>query len=262
MDTKWTSSSAGNQAISSSPARFRPLHLLRRDSGELYVGEPSCCVFNVHLQFEEFHRLNRLMNSPESTDELAGEDEVAGISPEKMKWPDYRLSWSKTWAVTSDRAVCHSSQRTQVQTLSEEITTASSATQIPIKGVSLLWTRFEPGNIPPETPMRGKLECASDQLIWTSFLWLLVYVKALYKFILYKTLSLKETSRLVIIILLLLTKNPYPFVSNSWPINVHFLAFTFSLHLFKYLSLAYKTQPKTSSVWMKSHDLVIYLPEF
>ncbi|KAL4573138.1 hypothetical protein LXL04_019935 [Taraxacum kok-saghyz] len=28
-------SSAGNQATSSSPARFRPLHLLRRDSGEL-----------------------------------------------------------------------------------------------------------------------------------------------------------------------------------------------------------------------------------
>ncbi|KAL4560351.1 hypothetical protein LXL04_032501 [Taraxacum kok-saghyz] len=26
---------------------------------------------------------------------LAGEDEVAGISPKKMKWPDYRLSWSK-----------------------------------------------------------------------------------------------------------------------------------------------------------------------
>ncbi|KAL4573984.1 hypothetical protein LXL04_020806 [Taraxacum kok-saghyz] len=36
------------------------------------------------------------------------------------------------------------------------------------KGVSLLWTRFKPGNIPPETPGRGKLEYASDQLNWTS----------------------------------------------------------------------------------------------
>ncbi|KAL4586980.1 hypothetical protein LXL04_011628 [Taraxacum kok-saghyz] len=30
-----------------------------------------------------------------SEETIAGEDEVAGISPEKMKWPDYRLSWSK-----------------------------------------------------------------------------------------------------------------------------------------------------------------------
>ncbi|KAL4582592.1 hypothetical protein LXL04_007146 [Taraxacum kok-saghyz] len=36
------------------------------------------------------------------------------------------------------------------------------------KGASLLWTRFEPGTIPPETPGRGKLEYASDQLNWTS----------------------------------------------------------------------------------------------
>ncbi|KAL4583121.1 hypothetical protein LXL04_007685 [Taraxacum kok-saghyz] len=72
------------------------------------------------------------------------------------------------WAVTSDKAVCHSTQRTRVQTLPEEITTTSSATQFPIKGFLLLWTRFEPDTIPAETPGRGKLECASDQLNWTS----------------------------------------------------------------------------------------------
>ncbi|KAL4568304.1 hypothetical protein LXL04_023913 [Taraxacum kok-saghyz] len=33
------------------------------------------------------------------------------------------------------------------------------------KGASLLWTRFEPDTIPPETSGRGKLECVSDQLI-------------------------------------------------------------------------------------------------
>ncbi|KAL4564813.1 hypothetical protein LXL04_028884 [Taraxacum kok-saghyz] len=33
------------------------------------------------------------------------------------------------------------------------------------KGASLLWTRFEPGTIPPETPGRGKLKCASDQTV-------------------------------------------------------------------------------------------------
>ncbi|KAL4584214.1 hypothetical protein LXL04_008806 [Taraxacum kok-saghyz] len=48
--------------------------------------------------------------------------------------------WSKmlqsiTWTVTSDRAVCRSTQRTRVQTLPEEITTASLATQFPIKGL-------------------------------------------------------------------------------------------------------------------------------
>ncbi|KAL4564946.1 hypothetical protein LXL04_029024 [Taraxacum kok-saghyz] len=30
-----------------------------------------------------------------SEETIAGEDEVAEILPEKMKWPDYRLSWSK-----------------------------------------------------------------------------------------------------------------------------------------------------------------------
>ncbi|KAL4576437.1 hypothetical protein LXL04_012530 [Taraxacum kok-saghyz] len=39
------------------------------------------------------------------------------------------------WAVTSDRAVCHSTQRTRVQTLPEEITTAFSSTQFSIKGL-------------------------------------------------------------------------------------------------------------------------------
>ncbi|KAL4580230.1 hypothetical protein LXL04_016416 [Taraxacum kok-saghyz] len=50
--------------------------------------------------------------------------------------------------------ICHSTQRTQVRSLSEEITTASSATQFPIKWVSLLWTRTELDTIPPETPGR------------------------------------------------------------------------------------------------------------
>ncbi|KAL4584410.1 hypothetical protein LXL04_009011 [Taraxacum kok-saghyz] len=35
------------------------------------------------------------------------------------------------------------------------------------KEASLLWTRFEPGTIPPETLGKEKLECTSNQLIWT-----------------------------------------------------------------------------------------------
>ncbi|KAL4574639.1 hypothetical protein LXL04_021475 [Taraxacum kok-saghyz] len=59
------------------------------------------------------------------------------------------------WAVTSDMAVCHSTQRTRVQTLPEEITTASSATQFPINGLhcfgrGLNLTPF------PQKPLGGK----------------------------------------------------------------------------------------------------------
>ncbi|KAL4583888.1 hypothetical protein LXL04_008473 [Taraxacum kok-saghyz] len=36
------------------------------------------------------------------------------------------------------------------------------------KGASLLWTRIEPDTIPPETSGREKLECAYNQLNWTS----------------------------------------------------------------------------------------------
>ncbi|KAL4581831.1 hypothetical protein LXL04_006363 [Taraxacum kok-saghyz] len=36
------------------------------------------------------------------------------------------------------------------------------------KGSSLLWRRIEPDTIPPETLVRGKLKCVSDQLNWTS----------------------------------------------------------------------------------------------
>ncbi|KAL4574397.1 hypothetical protein LXL04_021226 [Taraxacum kok-saghyz] len=55
-----------------------------------------------------------------------------GITPEAN---GESVPVDKNWTVTSDRAVCHSTQRTRVQTLPEEITTASSATQFPIKGL-------------------------------------------------------------------------------------------------------------------------------
>ncbi|KAL4569163.1 hypothetical protein LXL04_024796 [Taraxacum kok-saghyz] len=76
----------------------------------------------------------------------------------------YRLMW----AVISDSAVCHSTQRTQVQTLPEEITTTSSATQFPIKELHCFGHGLNPATFPQETPGRRKLECASDQLMWTS----------------------------------------------------------------------------------------------
>ncbi|KAL4591740.1 hypothetical protein LXL04_004711 [Taraxacum kok-saghyz] len=57
--------------------------------------------------------------------------------------PTYSSIWQ--WTVTSDRAVCHSIQRIWVRSLPEEITTASSATKFPKKGVSLLLTRIELG---------------------------------------------------------------------------------------------------------------------
>ena len=138
-------SSAGNQATSSSSARFRPLHLLRRDSGELISRfsshnpllllrrpfhspeENSTKPDTSNDDTSDLHRgwngLRRIgIGNPEETQgdgrarvgrwrwkiklwvslspsllhpALSLSPALAGISPEKMKWPDYRLSWSK-----------------------------------------------------------------------------------------------------------------------------------------------------------------------
>ncbi|KAL4571532.1 hypothetical protein LXL04_018292 [Taraxacum kok-saghyz] len=120
-------------------------------------------ILDTELEFQQAHIVEKLQNNPRL--KLSRYQVQQSL---KLK-TNIKCMFDCSWAVTSDRAVCHSTQRTRVQTLPEEITTTSILSNpVSHKGASLLWTRFEPGTIPPETPGRGKLECDSDQLIWTS----------------------------------------------------------------------------------------------
>ncbi|KAL4583082.1 hypothetical protein LXL04_007646 [Taraxacum kok-saghyz] len=106
---------------------------------------------------DDLHEYDQHMSSNGTNNEDKVYEQVVEDDNEVQVHIDLNEDLKLKSAMTSDRAVCHSTQRTRVQTLPEEITT-SSATQFPIKRAALLWTRFEPDTIPSETPGRRKLD--------------------------------------------------------------------------------------------------------